>query len=710
MYRRTFTIPAGALCLGSLLWPACGAPMSPVPALAPITSSHSALRGSRDGEQVVTAADTVVNRYAALGADARRGDRTLTLSTTQGRGLTALLPLVAGDTLLILQAQGADVMADRDTSGFGAVTDYGDAGHFELVTVRSVNEAAGRIELYANCSGLRNNYTAAEHVQIVRVPQFSSLVVQAGASIVAPAWNGATGGVVAIVARYTVQVDGAIDASARGFRGGLRNAVADVRQPGVGAFYASLSQLDGGAKGEGIAGYSVEYAQLGGYGRGAVANGGGGGNRLVAGGGGGGNGGAIAAWNGQGFMPQSVVGGPAAWLLDPGYNGSQISFAGGGRGGYTASSAALDPTVTAPGNMLWLQDFRRERGGLGGRPVPNDPQSRLFLGGGGGAGDDFQSKSGRGGQGGGLVFLAANGLSGHGRIAANGEDGGPAESTTGGGGGGGAGGTLLIGGGDVFAVTLEAHGGAGGSQPSTGTQAAGPGGGGGGGYIAVPAASVVTRHVEGGAGGTTASSDMVKFPRNGASDGAPGQSDGVTSGEFGTSQFCGGADLSVAIVATPAQAQALDPVTLQIAVQNHGPSPAADAQVHLQVAPGTTLTQKQPGDWDCTIAGEELLCKRTLLTASETSSFQVSLTPPLSASDIPITARVTADTPDLDTSNNTAVLSLGNTTPVVEKIVGGGVSCSAALGPSAPVTGAPFALGLGALLFAFARRRTRASR
>ncbi len=656
---------------------------------------------------VVTAPDTVVNRYAVLGQNARRGDRSIILSGIAGLGTTALAPLQAGDMLLIVQAQGADVTPDRDVVGFGAVTDYGDAGGFELVTVRRVDDATGRIDIYGNCGGLRNNYSVAGHVQVIRVPQYDALTVQAGASVVTPPWDGTTGGVVAISVRGSAQVDGMIDASGRGFRGGQRNPISVVRQPGVGAFYASLSQLDGGTKGEGAAGSAREYAQLGGYGRGAIANGGGGGNRLVAGGGGGGNGGSSAAWNGQGIMPQGVVGGTLAWALDPGYDSARTAFAGGGRGGYTASAGTLDPTVTGPDSLLWLQDYRRERGGLGGRPVPNDPQSRLFLGGGGGSGDDFQSRSGRGGQGGGMILLAAAQVGGSGRIVANGEAGAAAESTTAGGGGGGAGGTLVIGGGTVAGVTVEARGGDGGSQPSAGTQAAGPGGGGGGGYIALTANSPATRQVDGGVGGTTASSDMVKFPRNGATDGASGQADGVAQGEFGTSQFCAAADLAVQIVPTPAQAVEDMPVSVQLDVRNNGPSPAADVQIVLSVPAGSTLQQMQPGGWACTISGDTLTCTRSLIGAGESSPIVVSLTPPLGAAQVPLHAEVTADTPDLDKTNNVADLPLNNEAPISEKLAGGGLSCTQAPGRSAPASGASgaVALLLGALLTALARRR-----
>ena len=71
-------------------------------------------------------------------------------------------------------------------------------------------------------------------------------------------------------------------------------------------------------------------------------------------------------------MP-GVVTGAVAWQLDPGYkaNGNALTnFVGGGRGGYTFSSANLNATTAAgaPGLTTWGGDFRRALGGWGGRP------------------------------------------------------------------------------------------------------------------------------------------------------------------------------------------------------------------------------------------------------------------------------------------------------------------------------------------------------
>lgn len=181
----------------------------------------------------------------------------------------------------------------------------------------------------------------------------------------------------------------------------------------------------------------------------------------------------------------------------------------------------------------------------------------------------------------------------------------------------------------------------------------------------------------------------------------------MTSGEFATTQFCAGADLAVQLLTTPAAAQGTDPVTLQIEIKNQGPSPATEVLVRVRVPTGSTLTLTQPGAWDCTATVEELQCKRSLIPVGETSPIEVTLTPPFGASSIPITAELTAETPDPDSSNNGVTLPLGNAAPVTEKLLGGGLSCGLAGRTDTQSARTAFGAALGALLLAFARRRQR---
>lgn len=157
-----------------------------------------------------------------LAAAAKPGDKTLTLSTVVGQGVDALMPLAPDDLLLIIQVQGADIDTSN-SAAYGAVIDLLSAGRYEFIGVTSVDQASGTISVYSGCGGLKNSYDPSGHVQVIRVPQYKNLTVAAGAGITAPSWNGQTGGIVALQVRDTITVDGSIDVSGLGFRGGLRN-------------------------------------------------------------------------------------------------------------------------------------------------------------------------------------------------------------------------------------------------------------------------------------------------------------------------------------------------------------------------------------------------------------------------------------------------------------------------------------------------------
>jgi hypothetical protein len=64
---------------------------------------------------------------------------------------------------------------------WGQVTNYNNAGKFELVEVRSVPNAT-TINLIC---GLKHSYTASGRVQVVRVPRFIDLTVNTGCSVIA---------------------------------------------------------------------------------------------------------------------------------------------------------------------------------------------------------------------------------------------------------------------------------------------------------------------------------------------------------------------------------------------------------------------------------------------------------------------------------------------------------------------------------------------
>ena len=303
---------------------------------------------------------------------------------------------------MIIQMQGATIDTSNTVS-YGSVTALNGAGLYEIVYVTSISGNVITINNSSCLSGMRNSYSVAGRTQVVRVPQFINSTVNSGASIVPESWNGATGGVAALRVYGTLLIDGSIDGSGRGFRGGIYRSDFWSGETS----YRTTFSFASAAKGEGIAGFGPEYDLLfGRYGRGAPANGGGGGNSHNGGGGGGANGNNGNGWTGQGVM---VGGSELAWSLDPGYiaNGNaRTDSSGGGRGGYTLSLIDLDAEVVGPNNPSWGTplDERREVGGLSGRPVDND-SSCSTLGGGGGAGE-ANNGTGGDGAGGGLVFLS----------------------------------------------------------------------------------------------------------------------------------------------------------------------------------------------------------------------------------------------------------------------------------------------------------------
>jgi hypothetical protein len=549
MSRRSASLRALALAQGLLLVVAgCKSPSGQGTNTG---VTRQALVG-KDGARTVSTA-TTVNSYSALANDATAGTASVTvaaisdLASAEGTD-GGLQPLAAGDLLLIIQMAGATISAaDTATGGisdYGSVTALNNAGNYELAGVASIS---GKTITLA-CS-LQKSYTVTGKTQVIRVPQYTTLTINSGGSITAPAWNGTVGGVVAVQAATTLQLDGTIDVSATGFRGGATHQGANsgtADQPTY-RCTSSVSTTDqtlncGGQKGESIAGAPADYDSLfsGQLGRGAPANGGGGGNWHNGGGGGGANAAAIDAtdaasdliWNGQGVMAHSVANDALAWALDDGYalNDDFTNSPGGGRGGYTYSANDQDATTDGPGNADWGGNYRRERGGLGGHPLTSSTGgagARLFLGGGGGSGDGNNGFTGPGGNGGGLAFVIAGTVQGTGSILANGADGGPANSGTAtsgdGPGGGGGGGTVVVHAAALSGITVAANGGKGGNQHLAGVpEAEGPGGGGGGGYVALSGGTPAAVSADPGVGGTTDSIGLTEFPSNGATAGHVG--------------------------------------------------------------------------------------------------------------------------------------------------------------------------------------------
>jgi hypothetical protein len=404
-------------------------------------------------------------------------------------------PINAGDALLIIQMQGAQINSTNDNtygdgvSGSGYVNNaqlY--AGNMEyIIATNSVPLTGGVLTLQ---TGTVNNYqksafgTDGQYTyQVIRIPLYYNLILNT--DITPPIWDGATGGVIVMAVMNTLNMNGhSINVTGAGFRGGGGVRVA-IGAGTTREFSTSAGVGFHASKGEGIAGAprfinSNHYGSLltntvegypgGSFGIGAPGNAGGGGNTVNSGGGGGSNGGA------------------------------------GGKGGNSYGT-------------------NRPFGGFSGAPFAQRSPARLVMGGGGGAGDTNDGTGNRanglassGAAGGGIVIISAGAIISPGSILANGSN---ANTTVinDAAGGGGAGGSVLINARSGHSnLAVFADGGHGGTNTGGGSPH-GPGGGGGGGVIYSDGTLNAAASASGGAPGTT--NGLINY---GAQAGAAGVS------------------------------------------------------------------------------------------------------------------------------------------------------------------------------------------
>jgi hypothetical protein len=378
----------------------------------------------------------------------------------------------AGDRVLLIQMQGATIDQSQ-TSMFGTVTNYGNAGNYEFQDICAIQ---GNKITFTH--SLVNTYSL-NALQLIRVPVYQSAVIS-GADITAQPWNGTTGGVVVIEAETLDLGTQNIDVSGLGFRGG------DALMSGANCLFVSdpsyftpLTDPDALAKkGEGISDFVTGKE----CGRGPQANGGGGGNNHNGGGSGGGN------------------------------------YSSGGAGGQRIKESAF-----LCGSVTGTSSFPLNTGYA---------QNKIFMGGGGGAGHG--NNSGMNGESGlngaGIVILKVGTLISNGSgILAHGEVS-PTNANSDGAGGGGAGGSVIM---DIQnyqgIVSVDVSGSDGISTNNNGTSnCTGPGGGGSGGVVWVSGSTVssqVSVNFSGGQAGviaTTSQSNCTVGSTNGAQNGSDG--------------------------------------------------------------------------------------------------------------------------------------------------------------------------------------------
>ncbi|MDW8247291.1 MAG: hypothetical protein RMJ84_12030, partial [Sandaracinaceae bacterium] len=223
-----------------------------------------------EGPYTATTLNDVVNRYAAVTGNS--SGAVVPVNTTAG--------FAPGNLVMVWQVQGGPFSA-----GSSGAIDLASAnvGHYELARISSVGATSLTLD-----HALVHSYGPG--AQVVRIPEFTTVNVPAGTRIVAPPWNGSVGGIVAFVATGAVTVNGAIDVSGRGFRGGGRSNNYCHLACNCGQDSGPLNDPtcnEAARRGEGL-----DRMGFGTCGIGRLANGAGGGGSHNAGGGGGGNGGA----------------------------------------------------------------------------------------------------------------------------------------------------------------------------------------------------------------------------------------------------------------------------------------------------------------------------------------------------------------------------------------------------------------------------------
>jgi len=373
----------------------------------------------------------------------------------------------ANEKVIVLQMQDNVIGTNTsNNSSFGNLSAISNTGFYYQGAISAIN--AGRTIITLK-TAMPNTFTIGSNsnVQVVSLTTLSTGNYTTMANIPAVAWNGITGGVVAIEVGGTLTLKHNITADGQGFTGGAVSAVNDSDcAPGV--YRINSSRY--GSKGQGI---YLSTSNWYNYARGHLLNGGGGGNFDNAGGAGGGN----YSAGGDGGAGYNCSGSPS-----------------GGFGGIALNTYLLAGT-------------------------------RLFMGGGGGGAQGNNSTQTAGAAGGGIVIIKANALttscsSSSVRISANGAT--AANSGNDGAGGAGAGGTILF---QVNTFTIpptcplqiQANGGDGGSVNFADTH--GGGGGGGQGAIlfanAAPTTNVTTTTTP-GTGGLNSSLTGATRAGNGA--------------------------------------------------------------------------------------------------------------------------------------------------------------------------------------------------
>lgn len=223
-------------------------------------TSYSQINSSSDGSDgalTVTSLNTQVNEYTHLMGNQIIGESIITVDNSN--------QFLLDDQIMIIQMQ---------------TTNGGTSGVYEIATINSING-----NLIGLSSALTHDFYSsyfdrvnATVTQVLRIPQYTTVNIELGASIIAKSWDGYSGGIVAFKAINNVINDGLVSVKAMGFRGGYEQTNGNASQ---GESYT----------GQGLVGQKTNNAGGGGFGSqtsyaagGKGAHGGGGGGHHTNGG------------------------------------------------------------------------------------------------------------------------------------------------------------------------------------------------------------------------------------------------------------------------------------------------------------------------------------------------------------------------------------------------------------------------------------------
>jgi uncharacterized repeat protein (TIGR01451 family) len=598
----------------------------------------------------------VQNTYFPGTASVAAGATSIPVGTSTG----AVGIIANGSLLLVIQMQDASINTTNGVAYGNGYTGTGfttvnNAGSYEFVKATGP-VAAGSVPIFGAGpgGGLVFAYTAvtasatkgASTYQVVLVPQYASATLGAAT---ASAWNGSTGGILALDIAGQLNLNGATaSVNGLGFRGGAGMQLtggggknSDYQQPAPATYTGAAEAGWDAPKGEGIAGTPawVESGATylatntsypsgtagtdGSMARGAPGNAGGGGT------------------DGD---PQTA---------SPNGN-DENSGGGGGANGGTGGF----------GGDSW--DTNLSVGGEGGTAFPATID-RIAMGGGGGAGTRNNStgnnQASGGAAGGGIIFIRAYSLTGTATLTANGAAAYNVTSNDAGGGGG-AGGTIVIlsDNGGEGGLTLQANGGTGANANSSVAYSLaerhGPGGGGAGGVLFVSGAPA-SISVSGGANGTTLNTPSVAY---GATSGTAGTSstNNTLSQVTGiqSSVVCTRPDLSITKNHGGGNLTRGTGATYTIQVSNVSPlgATAGTVTVNDTLPTGITPTGVSGTGWTCAVAAQTVSCTRSdsLPASSSYPAIAVTATVLQTAPATLVNTAVVSGGGDADPLNNTA--------------------------------------------------------